>query len=65
MDLRKNQHKLLPARPEIMLFFYSLCIFLVFTDGLMAPDGAVSPDFFGDYHLQNGDLVGQHPFSSR
>uniref|UniRef100_A0A493TKC0 Kinesin associated protein 3 n=1 Tax=Anas platyrhynchos platyrhynchos TaxID=8840 RepID=A0A493TKC0_ANAPP len=33
-------------------------------DGLMAPDGAVSPDFFGDYHLQNGDLVGQHPFSS-
>uniref|UniRef100_A0A8D0EM56 Kinesin associated protein 3 n=1 Tax=Strix occidentalis caurina TaxID=311401 RepID=A0A8D0EM56_STROC len=34
-------------------------------DGLIAPDGAVSPDFFGDYHLQNGDLVGQHPFSSR
>ncbi|KFW64786.1 Kinesin-associated protein 3, partial [Pygoscelis adeliae] len=33
-------------------------------DGLIAPDGAVSPDFFSDYHLQNGDLVGQHPFSS-
>ncbi|EMP34531.1 Kinesin-associated protein 3 [Chelonia mydas] len=35
------------------------------SDGLIAPDGAVSPDFFSDYHLQNGDLVGQHPFSSR
>ncbi|KAJ7411862.1 kinesin associated protein 3 [Willisornis vidua] len=34
-------------------------------DGLMAPDGAVSPDVFGDYHLQNGDLVGQHPFSGK
>uniref|UniRef100_A0A8C7E9W6 Kinesin associated protein 3 n=1 Tax=Nothoprocta perdicaria TaxID=30464 RepID=A0A8C7E9W6_NOTPE len=33
-------------------------------DGLIAPDGAVSPEFFSDYHLQNGDLVGQHPFSS-
>ncbi|KAL8177391.1 UNVERIFIED_CONTAM: Kinesin-associated protein 3 [Gekko kuhli] len=33
-------------------------------DGLMAHDGAASPDFFGDYHLQNGDLVGQHPFPS-
>ncbi|NWH56589.1 KIFA3 protein, partial [Geococcyx californianus] len=33
-------------------------------DGLIAPDGAMSPDFFSDYHLQNGDLVGQHPFSS-
>ncbi|KFO75388.1 Kinesin-associated protein 3, partial [Cuculus canorus] len=33
-------------------------------DGLIAPDGVVSPDFFSDYHLQNGDLVGQHPFSS-
>ncbi|NXW87165.1 KIFA3 protein, partial [Alopecoenas beccarii] len=33
-------------------------------DGLIAPDGAVSPDFFSDYHLQNGDLVGQHPFAS-
>ncbi|NWS43916.1 KIFA3 protein, partial [Probosciger aterrimus] len=32
-------------------------------DGLIAPDGAVSPDFFSDYHLQNGDLIGQHPFS--
>ncbi|XP_075793101.1 kinesin-associated protein 3 isoform X5 [Pelodiscus sinensis] len=34
------------------------------SDGLIAPDAAVSPDFFNDYHLQNGDLVGQHPFSS-
>uniref|UniRef100_A0A674INN2 Kinesin-associated protein 3 n=1 Tax=Terrapene triunguis TaxID=2587831 RepID=A0A674INN2_9SAUR len=34
------------------------------SDGMIAPDGAVSPDFFSDYHLQNGDLVGQHPFSS-
>ncbi|KAJ6653859.1 hypothetical protein lerEdw1_008607 [Lerista edwardsae] len=34
-------------------------------DGLIAHDGAVSPDFFSDYHLQNGDLVGQHPFSGR
>ncbi|KFP02362.1 Kinesin-associated protein 3, partial [Calypte anna] len=33
-------------------------------DGLIAPDGVVSPDFFSDYHLQNGDLIGQHPFSS-
>uniref|UniRef100_V9KE49 Kinesin-associated protein 3-like protein n=1 Tax=Callorhinchus milii TaxID=7868 RepID=V9KE49_CALMI len=33
-------------------------------DGLLPPDGAVSPDFFNDFHLQNGDLVGQHPFSS-
>ncbi|CAI5776534.1 kinesin-associated protein 3 [Podarcis lilfordi] len=33
-------------------------------EGLIAHDGAVSPDFFGDYHLQNGDLVGQHHFSS-
>uniref|UniRef100_A0A8D0HGN9 Kinesin associated protein 3 n=1 Tax=Sphenodon punctatus TaxID=8508 RepID=A0A8D0HGN9_SPHPU len=33
-------------------------------DGLIAPDGAVSPDFFSEYHLQNGDLVGQHPFPS-
>ncbi|KAF4799805.1 Kinesin-associated protein 3 [Turdus rufiventris] len=34
-------------------------------DGLIAPDGAVSPDIFGDYQLQNGDLVGQHPFSGK
>ncbi|RMC08280.1 hypothetical protein DUI87_14521 [Hirundo rustica rustica] len=34
-------------------------------DGLIAPDGAVSPDIFGDYQLQNGDLVGQHPFSAK
>ncbi|NXF20775.1 KIFA3 protein, partial [Rhodinocichla rosea] len=35
-----------------------------FLDGLIVPDGAVSPDIFGDYQLQNGDLVGQHPFSA-
>uniref|UniRef100_A0A8D2LDN1 Kinesin associated protein 3 n=1 Tax=Varanus komodoensis TaxID=61221 RepID=A0A8D2LDN1_VARKO len=34
-------------------------------DGLITHDGAVSPDFFSDYHIQNGDLVGQHPFSGR
>lgn len=39
--------------------------FSIFIDGLITHDGAVSPDFFSDYHLQNGDLVGQHPFSSR
>ncbi|XP_006005529.1 kinesin-associated protein 3a isoform X2 [Latimeria chalumnae] len=32
-------------------------------EGLMSSEGAVSPDFFSEYHLQNGDLVGQHPFS--
>uniref|UniRef100_A0A2D4K2V4 Kinesin-associated protein 3 n=4 Tax=Elapidae TaxID=8602 RepID=A0A2D4K2V4_9SAUR len=32
-------------------------------DGLITHDGAISPDFFNDYHLQNGDLVNQHPFS--
>ncbi|XP_013925763.1 PREDICTED: kinesin-associated protein 3-like [Thamnophis sirtalis] len=32
-------------------------------DGLITHDGAISPDFFSDYHLQNGDLVNQHPFS--
>ncbi|KAF6074801.1 kinesin associated protein 3 [Phyllostomus discolor] len=25
-------------------------------------EGALSPDFFNDYHLQNGDVVGQHAF---
>ncbi|KAG8132935.1 hypothetical protein E2320_010766 [Naja naja] len=34
-------------------------------DGLITHDGAISPDFFNDYHLQNGDLVNQHPFSGR
>ncbi|XP_072367313.1 kinesin-associated protein 3a [Scyliorhinus torazame] len=33
-------------------------------DGLLPPDGAISPDFLSDYQFQNGDLVGQHPFSS-
>ncbi|XP_036090570.1 kinesin-associated protein 3 isoform X6 [Rousettus aegyptiacus] len=34
------------------------------SDGLIASEGAISPDFFNDYHLQNGDVVGQHPFPS-
>ncbi|XP_077308725.1 kinesin-associated protein 3 isoform X1 [Lithobates pipiens] len=33
-------------------------------EGLMPPEVAVSPDFFNDYQLQNGDLVGQHSFST-
>uniref|UniRef100_A0A2K6EIF0 Kinesin associated protein 3 n=1 Tax=Propithecus coquereli TaxID=379532 RepID=A0A2K6EIF0_PROCO len=32
------------------------------SDGLIASEGAISPDFFSDYHLQNGDVVGQHSF---
>nr|KAF6413438.1 kinesin associated protein 3 [Molossus molossus] len=32
------------------------------SDGLIASEGAISPDFFNDYHLQNGDVVGQHSF---
>ncbi|XP_023557713.1 kinesin-associated protein 3 [Octodon degus] len=40
-------------RPDL---FYS-------PDGLIASEGAISPDFFNDYHLQNGDVVGQHSFS--
>ncbi|EHB12745.1 Kinesin-associated protein 3, partial [Heterocephalus glaber] len=39
-------------RPDL---FYS-------PDGLIATEGAMSPDFFNDYHLQNGDVVGQHSF---
>uniref|UniRef100_A0A4X1UV41 Kinesin associated protein 3 n=2 Tax=Sus scrofa TaxID=9823 RepID=A0A4X1UV41_PIG len=39
-------------RPDL---FYS-------SDGLVASEGAISPDFFNDYHLQNGDVVGQHSF---
>ncbi|EPQ08640.1 Kinesin-associated protein 3 [Myotis brandtii] len=39
-------------RPDL---FYS-------SDGLIASEGAISPDFFNDYHLQNGDVVGQHSF---
>ncbi|KAM4022314.1 LOW QUALITY PROTEIN: kinesin-associated protein 3 [Anomaloglossus baeobatrachus] len=33
-------------------------------EGLTPSEGAVSPDFFNDYHLQNGDLIGQHLFST-
>ncbi|KAG8556308.1 hypothetical protein GDO81_018016 [Engystomops pustulosus] len=33
-------------------------------EGLMPPEGAVSPDFFNDYQLQNGDLMGQHAFNT-
>ncbi|CAN0568822.1 unnamed protein product [Rangifer tarandus platyrhynchus] len=40
-------------RPDL---FYS-------SDGLVASEGAMSPDFFNDYHLQNGDVVGQHSFA--
>ncbi|KAH0506650.1 Kinesin-associated protein 3 [Microtus ochrogaster] len=32
------------------------------SDGLIAAEGAISPDFFNDFHLQNGDVVGQHSF---
>ncbi|KAB0345678.1 hypothetical protein FD754_022604 [Muntiacus muntjak] len=42
-------------RPDL---FYS-------SDGLVASEGAMSPDFFNDYHLQNGDVVGQHSFAGR
>ncbi|MEJ1270266.1 kinesin-associated protein 3 [Cricetulus griseus] len=31
-------------------------------DGLIASEGAISPDFFNEFHLQNGDVVGQHSF---
>ncbi|KAM4721447.1 kinesin-associated protein 3 [Rhinophrynus dorsalis] len=33
-------------------------------EGLIPSDGVVSPDFFSEYHLQNGDLIGQHSFGS-
>uniref|UniRef100_A0A6I8PA40 Kinesin associated protein 3 n=1 Tax=Ornithorhynchus anatinus TaxID=9258 RepID=A0A6I8PA40_ORNAN len=32
------------------------------SDGLLVPEGTVSPEFFNEFHLQNGDLVGQHSF---
>uniref|UniRef100_F6WQJ8 Kinesin associated protein 3 n=1 Tax=Ornithorhynchus anatinus TaxID=9258 RepID=F6WQJ8_ORNAN len=35
------------------------------SDGLLVPEGTVSPEFFNEFHLQNGDLVGQHSFPSR
>ncbi|MEJ1270265.1 kinesin-associated protein 3 [Cricetulus griseus] len=34
-------------------------------DGLIASEGAISPDFFNEFHLQNGDVVGQHSFPGR
>uniref|UniRef100_A0A6I8NTN5 Kinesin associated protein 3 n=1 Tax=Ornithorhynchus anatinus TaxID=9258 RepID=A0A6I8NTN5_ORNAN len=34
------------------------------SDGLLVPEGTVSPEFFNEFHLQNGDLVGQHSFPS-
>uniref|UniRef100_A0A8C5QMW2 Kinesin associated protein 3 n=1 Tax=Leptobrachium leishanense TaxID=445787 RepID=A0A8C5QMW2_9ANUR len=34
------------------------------SDGLIASDRAVSPDFFNEYNLQNGDLIGQHPYDN-
>ncbi|XP_018420217.1 PREDICTED: kinesin-associated protein 3 isoform X2 [Nanorana parkeri] len=37
---------------------------LYYSAGLIPPEGAVSPDFFNDYQLQNGDLVSQHSFST-
>ncbi|MBN3302304.1 KIFA3 protein, partial [Amia calva] len=42
-------------RPDL---FYS-------ADGIIPSDGAISPEFFNDFHVQNGDMVGQHPFTSR
>ncbi|KAG8515744.1 Kinesin-associated protein 3 [Galemys pyrenaicus] len=35
------------------------------SDGLISSEGAISPEFFNDYHLQNGDVVGQHSFPGR
>uniref|UniRef100_A0A8C2QQ75 Kinesin-associated protein 3 n=1 Tax=Cricetulus griseus TaxID=10029 RepID=A0A8C2QQ75_CRIGR len=32
------------------------------SDGLIASERAISPDFFNEFHLQNGDVVGQHSF---
>uniref|UniRef100_W5M187 Kinesin-associated protein 3b n=1 Tax=Lepisosteus oculatus TaxID=7918 RepID=W5M187_LEPOC len=41
-------------RPDL---FYS-------ADGIIPSDGVISPEFFNDFHVQNGDMVGQHPFTS-
>ncbi|MGH0175895.1 UNVERIFIED_CONTAM: hypothetical protein FKN15_071744 [Acipenser sinensis] len=40
-------------RPDL---FYS-------ADGMIPSDGAISPDFFNDFHVQNGDMVGHHLFT--
>ncbi|XP_069823490.1 kinesin-associated protein 3 isoform X2 [Dendropsophus ebraccatus] len=37
---------------------------LYYSAGLIPSEGAVSPDFFNDYQLQNGDLIGQHSFNT-
>ncbi|MGH0134230.1 UNVERIFIED_CONTAM: hypothetical protein FKN15_003743 [Acipenser sinensis] len=42
-------------RPDL---FYS-------ADGMIPSDGAISPDFFNDFHVQNGDMVGHHLFTGR
>ncbi|XP_041133575.1 kinesin-associated protein 3-like isoform X1 [Polyodon spathula] len=39
-------------RPDL---FYS-------ADGMIPSDGAISPGFFNDFHVQNGDVVGHHLF---
>uniref|UniRef100_A0A6I8R369 Kinesin-associated protein 3 n=1 Tax=Xenopus tropicalis TaxID=8364 RepID=A0A6I8R369_XENTR len=33
-------------------------------EGLIPSDGVVSPDFFNEFHQQNGDLMGQHSFNT-
>ncbi|XP_063283190.1 kinesin-associated protein 3 isoform X1 [Pelobates fuscus] len=33
-------------------------------EGLIPSDRAVSPDFFSEYNLQNGDLIGQHAYDN-
>ncbi|CAH2329365.1 kinesin-associated 3 isoform X2 [Pelobates cultripes] len=33
-------------------------------EGLIPSDRAVSPDFFSEYNLQNGDLMGQHAYDN-
>ncbi|RXM28360.1 Kinesin-associated protein 3 [Acipenser ruthenus] len=40
-------------RPDL---FYS-------ADGMIPSDGAISPDFFNDFHVQNGDMVGHQLFT--
>ncbi|XP_039590430.1 kinesin-associated protein 3a [Polypterus senegalus] len=31
-------------------------------DGMIPSDGAISPAFFSEFRVQNGDILGQHPF---
>ena len=60
--------ELLSSPPVSFLFIPYKDVSLVtifFLDGLVASEGAMSPDFFNDYHLQNGDVVGQHSFAGR